>query len=107
LAEQCLVRDFTGSPMSPQWLSEEETRLVWETVKPTADYSPERKQAQLEMALELLPELNAHLEAIAEEQAEYLDQSHRRVRSITKEGQVRVKPQLPMDILGFYILQPE
>lgn len=107
LAEQCLVRAFTGSPLAPQWLSEEETRIVWETVKPTADYSPERKKAQLETAIEFLPDLNAHLEAIAEEQAEYLDQSHRRVRSITKEGQVRVKPQLPMDILGFYILQPE
>lgn len=26
---------------------------------------------------------------------------------MTKEGQVRVKPQTPMDILGVYILQPQ
>ena len=44
--------------------------------------------------------------SIAKERAKSLRESHCRVRNITKEGQVKVSPRLPMDILGIYILQP-
>jgi hypothetical protein len=46
------------------------------------------------------------LQLFAQQRAHELAQSHRRVREITKEGRIQVKPQLPMDILGVYILQP-
>jgi uncharacterized protein with GYD domain len=51
--------------------------------------------------------LEADLNQFAEERAEALKDSHRRVRAITEEGQVKVKPQLPMDVLGVYYLFPE
>lgn len=107
LAEECLLKAFTGLPMQPQWLSTEDTLLLWSAVQPTDDYSAARKKMQLEPMLEFLPELEEHLEAIAGEQAAHLEESHRRVRQITQEGLVQVEAQLPMDILGFYILQPE
>jgi hypothetical protein len=44
---------------------------------------------------------------IARDRAENIAESHQRVRSITKEGKVNVEPQLPLDILGVYILQPK
>ena len=57
--------------------------------------------------LERLDELQDELEFLAKDRSQSLAQSHRRVRAITKEGQIKVKPQLPMDILGVYILQPK
>jgi hypothetical protein len=106
LAEECLLRAFTGTPMNPQWLTPEATEALAKNLSVTGDCPVEKAQRQVQGALSLLPQLMSHLSAIAEEQAEKLDQCHRRVRSITQEGLVTVKPQLPMDILGFYLLQP-
>lgn len=107
LAEECLVRGFTGSPSEPQWLSETETLELVEKVEPTGDLPPGRKQAAIERILGCLGDLEPQMEAIARSRAEALLESHRRVRAITKETQVKVKPQLPMDVLGVYYLQPD
>ena len=53
-----------------------------------------------------LEQLEEELAAIATERANLLLESHRRVRRLTKGGQVKVMPQLPMDILGIYVLLP-
>ena len=63
-------------------------------------------QGLIRQGLRALLELEPDLELFARERSHELSQSHRRVRAITKEGQSQVKPQLPMDILGIYILQP-
>jgi len=61
---------------------------------------------EIEELLGRLGEVQGEVEFLAQQRSQSLSQSHRRVRAITKEGQIRVKPQLPMDILGVYILQP-
>jgi superfamily II DNA or RNA helicase len=106
LAEECLVVGFTGSPSQPQWLSDEETRTLLQRVEPTGDLPLQRKRIAIERLLSHLPDLEAPLEQIAGARSQSLLQSHRRVRAMTQEGQVRVKPQLPMDLLGVYLLQP-
>ena len=106
LAEECLIRAFTGSPKNPQWLSEEEAISLWQKVDPKEDYPLGRMQATMERVVSSLSDLEAELEAIASSRAEVLQESYQRVRAITKEGTVKVQPQLPMDILGVYWLQP-
>ena len=106
LVEECLVRAFTGSPSNPQWLSEEETLELMVKVEPTDDLPFARKKLSIERLLSRLSDLEIHLNQFGEERAEALKESHRRVRAITKEGQVKVKPQLPMDVLGVYYLFP-
>jgi len=106
LAEECLVRGFRGNPSQPQWMSQEETRVLLEKVEPAGDLSMERKKVAVERLLLRLGDLEESLGEIGQERAQLLLESHRRVRAITKEGQVKVVPQLPMDILGVYILQP-
>lgn len=64
------------------------------------------KRLELGELLGRLDVLAGELAGIAEARSRSLSQSHRRVRRITKEGQIRVRPQLPMDILGLYVLQP-
>lgn len=107
LAEECLVVGFTGPPSSPLWLAPEQAAQLLQMVEPTGDIPAMMKQTQIQGLLERLEELQPELEAIAQQRAQALSQSHRRVRSITKEGQIRVKPQLPMDIVGVYVLQPQ
>jgi len=107
LAEECLVKSFTGLPNKPQWLPQEETLSLLTTVEPKGDLSAENKRSRLENILNRLEELQPELEQIAINRAEILADSHQRVRIMTKQGKVSVTPQLPMDILGVYCLLPK
>ncbi|MDB9312225.1 helicase-related protein [Spirulina sp. CS-785/01] len=104
LAEECLVRGFTGSPSTPDWLTPEDTLTLLENVAPVADFPIERKRMTLDRLLGRLGDLEEELGEIAEMRSRHLAQSHARVRAITQEGKVQVKPHLPMDILGIYYL---
>lgn len=104
LAEECLIRAFTGTPSNPQWLSQVETLELLAKVTPSGDLPLNRQQEWVEKILQRLADLEEGLKTIAIERANILLDSHRRVRKVTKEAQVKVIPQLPMDILGIYIL---
>jgi len=107
LAEECWLQGFTGIPSQAQWLTPEETETLFDEAQPVADYPLQRKQDTLTHIIDRLEELTPSLEQFARDRAENIAQSHQRVRSITKEGKVNVEPQLPLDILGVYILQPK
>ncbi|MUL36231.1 helicase-related protein [Gloeocapsopsis dulcis] len=106
LAEECAVVGFTGSPSNPIWLSHQEAKSLMEQVTPVSDVDKAIKQMEIAELIQRIPELQPDLELFAKARSHELSQSHRRVRAITKEGQIQVKPQLPMDILGVYILKP-
>jgi superfamily II DNA or RNA helicase len=107
LAEECLVVGFTGAPSNPIWLDPSEALQLIEAAEPVAD-PPSLGIARSEIRdlLEGMEDLTDELKRIAKQRSHELAQSHRRVRAITKEGQVKVKAQLPMDFLGVYVLQP-
>jgi len=107
LAEECWLQGFTGIPSQAQWLTPEDTETLFDKAQPVADYPLQRKRDTLTGIVDCLEELTPSLEEFARDRAENIAQSHQRVRSITKEGKVNVEPQLPLDILGVYILQPK
>lgn len=107
LAEECLVAGFTGPPSNPLWLEPEQAMNLLQEAEPVGDRPRTIKQMELAELLKRLDEIQEELELLAQQRSQTLSQSHRRVRAITKEGQIRVKPQLPMDILGIYVLQPK
>lgn len=106
LAEECLVVGFTGPPSQPRWLSPEDSMLLLERANAVSTVPKMIQQEEVSELLSSLDEIQEHLNDFAEEIAQDLMESHKRVRKITKEGAVRVTPQLPADILGVYILQP-
>jgi hypothetical protein len=67
----------------------------------------ENKRNRINLILDHLKDLQPNLEMIAQERAQVLAASHHRVRELTKAGKVKVKPQLPLDILGIYLLIPK
>jgi superfamily II DNA or RNA helicase len=106
LAEECLLVGFTGAPTDPQWLAPDVVRPLLQSIEPSTDLPIAFKVREVERLLEQFDQMQGALAAIAQERAEVLAQSHRRVRDLTHEGVLQIKPQLPMDILGVYILQP-
>jgi len=108
LAEECLVVGFTGTTYDPIWLEPSEALRLIEVAEPVAD-PPSLGIARSEIRdlLEDMENLTDEMELIARSRSKQLEQSHRRVRAITKEGQVKVKAQLPMDFLGVYVLKPK
>ncbi|AHJ27031.1 hypothetical protein PN465_22825 [Nodularia spumigena CS-584] len=106
LGEECAVVGFTGPPSNPIWLAPEEAKALLEQANPVDDASLGMKKQEVEELLNRLDELTADLERFALERSLSLSQSHQRVRAITQEGKIQVIPQLPMDLLGVYILQP-
>ena len=97
---------FTNSPANPIWLETEEALELLKKAKPVGDRPIGIKQMEIEDLLNRLDELTTEFSIFANTRSQALSQSHRRVRALTKEVQVKVKPQLPMDVLGVYILQP-
>ncbi len=106
LAEDCFVAGFTGPPMNPVWLASEVAQSLLQQAEPVADLPVALKQLDLADVLASLRDLEEELAAIAQARSQALAQSHRRVRNLTKAGQVRVRPQLPLDMLGVYVLKP-
>ncbi|MDD1421118.1 DEAD/DEAH box helicase [Dolichospermum sp. ST_sed1] len=106
LGEECAVVGFTGPPSNPMWLTPEEAKALLEQANPVADAPAGLKKQEVEELLNRLDELQTDLELFAKERSLSLSQSHQRVRTITQEGRIQVIPQLPMDLLGVYILQP-
>ena len=76
LAEECLIRAFTGSPNNPQWLSEDEAISLWQRVEPKDDYPLPRMQATMERVVSSLPDLEGQLEESAFSRAEVLQESY-------------------------------
>ncbi len=105
LAEECLARAFTGKLSAPRWLTEEECDRLF-SCHPERDLSPANKRERLERILGDLGSLEPALRGIADERALVLRDSHQRVRALTRSGSVKVRPQLPMDILGVYLFLP-
>ena len=107
LAEEALVRGFTGSPANANWLSAEESLDLVNSCEPVGNLPIENKRNRINLILDHLKDLQPNLEMIAQERAQVLAASHHRVRELTKAGKVKVKPQLPLDILGIYLLIPK
>jgi hypothetical protein len=103
LAEECVVVGFTGPPSNLSWLALEEAKALLEQANPVCDAPAGMKKQEIEELLHRVDELTVDLEQFAKERSDSLSQSHRFVRAITWEGQFK---QLPMDLLGVYILQP-
>ncbi|TWH43910.1 Superfamily II DNA/RNA helicases, SNF2 family [Dulcicalothrix desertica PCC 7102] len=106
LAEECAVIGFTGAPSQPKWLEPKIASELLKQAQPVTDTPKALKQDEISELLEDINLLESDLEAFATERSQKLSQSHKRVRTITKEGAIQVKPQLPMDILGIFVLQP-
>ena len=106
LAEELIVAGFEGRPGNVAWLDEATARGLLDTAQPAANLAPDQRDEALRLTLGWLTELEPELNAIAQARAIALLESHRRVRQATRAGRVSVRPNLPLDLLGVYVLLP-
>ena len=106
LAEEAiaLMVDSFGEPQ----IIDSDKLLAMMQSEVSKDITHEAKIRELEMAIEQLPALEPHFRAVAEERAQEVLADHRRARDAAEgKGSYSVRPQLPVDIMGIYVLIPD
>jgi len=109
LAEECIVVAFQGTPGNVvQWLPRETAYgLLDEIQQPDKPTSREGARRRIQPVLQWLEdELQSDLKEIATARSGELLEAHRRIRKTVRLGRISVKPALPVDILGVFILIP-
>lgn len=108
LAEECIVAGYSaGSDGEPIWLDlDVAERLI--AAAPSGNVPPGQRESWLRAALAELDGLADGLASIAQGRAEEVLAAHRRVRNAAnlRGVEYRVRPALPMDVLGLYVLMP-
>lgn len=107
LAEECQVLGFTGRPDAPQWLSADEAEELLQA-RPDANVAPGQATQFIRLVLDGMEHLQTPLDEMAQQRGQELLAAHRRVRAASRLRGVRysVRPQLPLDVLGVYVLLP-
>jgi hypothetical protein len=106
LAEELIVAGFKGRPGNLTWLDEQTARQLLDTAQSSGNLAPAEIDQALRQALDWMPQVEPDLNAIANARAVALLEAHRRVRQTTHTGRVTVRPHLPLDVLGVYVLAP-
>jgi len=109
LVEDSQVLAFTGSPDSPQWLSEQEAKALVNAL-PNDKVLPQQALDQINRVLASYPNLKTHLNQFAQARADELYASHIRVRDaalLKRSQKPEIKPELPPDLLGIYVYLPQ
>jgi len=106
LAEEALALAIEGGN-DPRLLSKEEALKLMQS-KVSGNMPLERRNRELETALGKIESLHSTFEVVANDRAQNLLADHRRVREAADaRGEYRVKPQLPVDVMGVYVLVPD
>lgn len=92
---------------NPEWLSDEYAERLIECT-PSGNLPSEVVQREVRQAIEFLATHPQQLQALAQQRAETLLADHKRVREAARDvGQYNVKPCLPVDVMGVYVLLPD
>jgi len=106
LAEDAGVLGFEGTPSDATWLDPDKALGLLEAT-PDANVDPEQAELFLSRLTELRGDLASCLEAEAARRAAEVQEAHRRVRQAARANlRLAVRPYLPPDVLGTYILLP-
>ena len=106
MAEETVTLAVEGRANS-LWTSDVELPRLLD-VTPSGNLSREQSEMQIKTALEFLDANRERVDAIASERSEVLLADHRRIREASDDvGRYTVKPCLPADVIGVYVLLPE
>ena len=109
VAEEMLVWGYRGNLNDKNFIESEEAMRLLSESQPAENLSPQAKQNFLLPEVEIIKEAqkNNFFSPIAEVRVQKLIEAHERFRKVTVGSKFQqVKPVLPMDVLGVYILLP-
>ena len=107
LAEECCIVGFEGAPEQAAWLALERAEELL-AAAPDSNIAPEQSRQFVGKVVDAAPALAPALDAFAAERAAGLLAVHRQLRDESRIKGLRydVRPQLPADVLGVYVLLP-
>jgi superfamily II DNA or RNA helicase len=107
IAEESLALAFEGATDEPGWLGDEKVTPLLDAV-PDGNVTPEAARDHVTRVIAGVNDLRPKLEEIARERSAELLDAHQRVRESARLKGVMysVEPQLPVDLLGVYVLLP-
>jgi len=110
IAEEMLPWGYQGLPEDGNYLATSETLELMEAGLAKADYTPQQRESMLRGVLDDLEqgEVQEQFNELAKDRAQYLIDAHDRAWKAAGKGNrfQMVRPVLPMDIMGIYILAP-
>ena len=75
---------------------------------PSKNMAPEARTRELDQAIQYIDKLQSDFSKLAEERANEVLRDHRRTREAADaRGSYSVQPQLPVDVMGVYVLVPD
>lgn len=80
---------------------------ILDDVKPTSNVMQAEKQTVLKETLSWWDNLETKLQEVVNQRAEELQNSHERISKLLKQGQLKIEPQFPPDLLGLMVILPE
>jgi hypothetical protein len=106
MAEETAALAVVGR-MHPQWLEADAAATLID-VSPSANLPPEMARREIRTALDFLQENRSRLDMLAQFRADTLLADHRRIREAARDiGSYSVRPCLPVDVMGVYVLLPD
>lgn len=107
MAEECIVAGYRKDDNRVEWLQSAEAKALVEATIPQGQLSSLDIHRRLESELAFIQQaMSQEIAQIAERRARDLLDAHRRVRQTVQLGSISVKPVLPVDVIGVYILVP-
>jgi hypothetical protein len=108
LAEEVQIVGHTGTADKPVWLKDDEVLSLLETAQADANLGQEERRELVAAALFGWEKVDAPVRENVAGRAAALTEAHRRIRKAVdmKVRGLTVKPQLPPDLLGLLVLQP-
>jgi len=107
VAEECIIAGFNGMLGQEERLSTEAGEKLFESAAPSSNLSEDERKHWVNLVIKDFDKIHKQLNQLAEEKAQELLESHRRLRRATRGGRVSILPLLPPDILSVSIIVPQ
>lgn len=107
VAEEMLMWGYKGSAQDGDFLGLEEAEALLSSVRVSESINSHAASTTLSQELAVLPALKESLCAVAEERCTHLVEAHERFsKAVGGNCYNTVKPVVPLDIMGLYVLLP-
>ncbi|MDD2600794.1 MAG: helicase-related protein [Kiritimatiellae bacterium] len=107
VAEEMLIWGYRGSAMDGEILELHEAETLLISARASESLNPHAASTTLSQELAVLPALKEPLRAVAEERCIHLVEAHERFsKAVGGNCYNTVKPVVPLDIMGLYVLLP-
>lgn len=108
IAEEMMVWGYEGTAGDKVFLSSESAKGLLNSVVPSGSLNEQQREQLFNNEIDNIASIKKDFDGMAEERAQKLVEAHERFRKVLGGSKYQVvKPVLPMDIMGVYILLPQ